>query len=337
MKFLRYSCVCLAIILGFITIVASVSNPPTTQYGACCMDTTCSPDVLQTTCVDTIGGTWTAGGTCGVDVTCMYTFDAPFELVTAGIFLMGSPDGTGYDSVRDIDNGTEAEPARLSNEFLHRVTLTQNFYMQATEMTQGQWADVLTAAENEGISLQGLSKIPSYYTNCGTDCPVESVSWDDIQVFIAILNELTGETYRLPTEAQWEYAARATSTTAFANGQITVPDGGGDGTVIDPVLHVIGWYELNSGSTTIPVAQLDPNIWGFYDMHGNVREWCLDGNVNYTEDPATDPLLVRAGFKVIRDGNFDWSAGSHRVARRTGYSTVTRSSRVGFRLIRLAL
>ncbi len=141
------------------------------------------------------------------------SFGMTFNLLPAGTFMMGSPDG--YGGI----NGSAAEPGRDDNETLHQVTLTQDFYMQTTEVTQGQWEIVITAAEAAGHLTSGeLNKTPSYFSSCGTDCPVERVSWDDIAIFITALNQLGEGTYSLPTEAQWEYAARAGSTTAFSNG-----------------------------------------------------------------------------------------------------------------------
>ena len=116
-----------------------------------------------------------------------------------------------------------------------------------------------------------MGSTPSYFTGCST-CPVEQVSWNDVQDYIAQMNTRGDEgTYSLPTEAQWEYAARAGSTTAFYNGGITET---GEG--YDPNLNAIGWYWYNAGSQTRPVAGKTPNTWGLYDMPGNVWELCQD-------------------------------------------------------------
>jgi len=149
-----------------------------------------------------------------------------FNLIPAGTFTMGSP---------------EDEPGRNDNETQHQVTLTQAFYMQTTEVTQGQWEAVM--GEN-----------PSSFQDCGDNCPVEAVFWDDIQGFIAKMNERGEGTYRLPTEAEWEYAARAGSTTAFANGGIPETVCG-----YDPNLDEMGWYCGNSDVTYSEC--LDINGW----------------------------------------------------------------------------
>jgi formylglycine-generating enzyme required for sulfatase activity len=163
------------------------------------------------------------------------------------------------------------ELGRYTNETQHQVTLTRDFYMQTTEVTQGQWQAV-------------MGTNPSYFTSCGSDCPVEVVSWEDVQDFITALNALTGENYTLPTEAQWEYAARSGSTTAMANGNLSVINCSHDAS-----LDGIGWYCGNAESTK-PVAQKQANAWGLYDMHGNVLEYVQDW---YQEDlgsnSATDP------------------------------------------------
>ena len=178
-----------------------------------------------------------------------------FKLIPAGTFTMGSP----------LD-----EPGRTSDEKQHQVTLTQPFYMQTTEVTQAQWKAVMG---NNHSSSSG----------CPT-CPVENATWDDAQAFITEMN-LRGEgTYSLPTEAQWEYAARAGSTTAFYNGHITQALGD------DPKLDAIGWYNQNSDSKSHPVKLKSPNAWGLHDMSGNVSEWCQDWYDSYPLGEVIDPI-----------------------------------------------
>ena len=138
-----------------------------------------------------------------------------FVLIPAGTFTMGSP--------------SDESSSKSDERPQHQVTLTQPFYMQTTEVTQAQWETVM------GIN-------PSYFFRCPT-CPVEYVSWDDIQVFIGYMNARGEGTYGLPTEAQWEYAARAGTNTAFYNGGITDLYCG-----YDPNLDAIGWYCYNTGS-----------------------------------------------------------------------------------------
>ena len=168
------------------------------------------------------------------------TIDQTFVYIKPGSFLMGSPSD---------------ETGRSADETQHRVTLTKGFYMQTTEVTQGQWQTV-------------MEKKPAYFQDCGDLCPVESVSWDDVQKFIDILNQRPGtHRYRLPTEAEWEYAARAGTTGSFA------------GSSVDNV----AWHRDNSGDRTHPVGMKAPNAWNLYDMHGNVSEWVQDW---YEEYPA---------------------------------------------------
>jgi formylglycine-generating enzyme required for sulfatase activity len=232
-----------------------------------------------------------------------------FELLPAGTFTMGSPsDEPGRDS---RDEGPQ-----------HQVTLTQPFYMQTTEVTQAQWETV-------------MGSNPSWFSGCPT-CPVEQVSWDDAQDYIVQMN-LKGEgTYGLPTEAQWEYATRAGSTTAFYNGGITsysdMSECNDDGN-----LTAIGWYCDNSDNQTYPVAQKTPNAWGLYDMSGNVYEWVQDwySGSYYDSSPSTDPTGPSSGSnRVARGGNWFSEAKKCRSAYRSLYDPDLRSLTIGFRLTR---
>ncbi|MBN1847182.1 MAG: SUMF1/EgtB/PvdO family nonheme iron enzyme, partial [Deltaproteobacteria bacterium] len=190
-----------------------------------------------------------------------------FVYIFPGTFTMGSPAN---------------EKDRDDNELQHQVTLTKGFYMQTTEVTQGQWKDV-------------MGNNPSYFKNCGDDCPLESISWNDAQEFINRLNRKEGaQKYRLPTEAEWEYACRAGSTTRFYFG-----DSESD-------LGEYAWYDGNSGGKTHPLAQKRPNAWGLYDMHGNVWEWCEDW-YGETIHPGsvTDPIGASGGsYRVLRGGSW---------------------------------
>ncbi len=174
-----------------------------------------------------------------------------FVLKPAGTFMMGSPSN---------------EPLRNNNEIQHKVTISPPYYLQTTEITQGQWKMI-------------MGNNPSSFANCGDDCPVEKVSWNDAQEFIRKLNQKENTSkYRLPTEAEWEYAVRS---------------GGKDekwaGTSDELKLKNYAWYDHNSTKKTHPVGQKRPNGLGLYDMTGNVFEWCQDWYGDYPSGSVTDP------------------------------------------------
>ncbi len=227
-----------------------------------------------------------------------------FKLIPAGTFTMGSPSD---------------ESGRDSDETQYQVTLSQAFYMQTTEVTQDQW-----------VAVMGSN--PSNFIGC-SDCPVEQVSWDDVQTFISSLNTWGEGTYRLPTEAEWEYAARAGSTTAFANGDIKYY---ADMIVCeyDPNLDAMGWYCYNSTSTQ-SVGQKDPNAWGLYDMHGNVYEWCQDWYGTYPSYSVTDPTGPLSGLERVLRGAGWWNYARYcRSAYRSSSPTDGIGNVLGFRLVR---
>ena len=199
-------------------------------------------------------------------------------LIPAGKFLMGSP-------------LTEAK--RDSDETQHEVTISQPFYMGKHLVTQEQYEKVT-----------GLS--PSKYK--GAKNPVEKVNWDDAQIFCKKLSTTSGKEVRLPTEAQWEYACRAGSTTAYCFGDS------------DETLDQYAWYSANSKSTTHAVGEKKPNAWGLYDMHGNLWEWCQDLYVDkyYSESPKVDPQgpAKGTGAHVLRGGSWYTSTWDCRSAYR---------------------
>ena len=249
-----------------------------------------------------------------------------FSLIPAGSFVMGSPAGNGDATHRPY---WPEEGGRYSGETQHVVTLSKSYYMQTTEVTQGQWESVMGSGTN-----------PSHFSACGMDCPVEQVSWDDANDFITALNSKESRTfitchfnghcpYILPTEAQWEYAARAGTVTAFYSGGITNTSC----TPLDANLDKIGWYCGNANDTTHPVAQKEPNNWGLYDMSGNVWEWCKDWAGAYPDGPVEDPTGATTGLgRVGRGGSWFGNAREARSANRDMGPPSDRSRYLGFRI-----
>lgn len=219
-----------------------------------------------------------------------------FALVPSGSFDRGSTSGT-----------ADEQPVRT-------ITITQPFLMQRTEVTQGQWRAV----------MQGTSRAnPSFFAACGDRCPVEQVSWDDIQLFLQRINaQDPGKGYRLPTEAEWEYTARAGTT--------------GDFGVAGAVCTFAAVEECGAAQTR-PVAVGAANAWGLHDMHGNALEWVHDwyAATYYGQGPTQDPLGPASGtLRVMRGGAWCCDANSARVWKRGGNSPSVTSWWSGFRLVR---
>ncbi|RJR26659.1 MAG: formylglycine-generating enzyme family protein [Desulfobacteraceae bacterium] len=212
----------------------------------------------------------------------------------AGEFPMGSSSG---------------EPGRENDEIQHRVRITKDYWLGETEVTQELWKAV-------------MGSNPSHFSKCGEDCPAENVSWHDCVEFINKINGIvSGGGFRLPTEAEWEYACRS-------KGRSERYCGGND-----PEAN--GWFEKNSGGKTHPVKRKKPNAMGFYDMSGNVWEWCSDWYGEYPEGLAIDPKGPDAGGgKVNRGGAYHNGAGFLRAANRDGDNPSVRSDRIGLRLAR---
>lgn len=203
------------------------------------------------------------------------------------------------------------EKDRRTNEGpVHTVIFENAYYMGKYEVTQKQWRDV-------------MGSNPSAYQ--GDDRPVEQVSWDDIQEFINKLNEMEGtDKYRLPSEAEWEYAARAGTTTRYSFG-----DDESD-------LGDYAWYYDNSDTTTHPVGQKKPNPWGLYDMHGNVWEWVQDMyNSDYNGAPTNGSVWESGDYpyRILRGGGFG-PENMYRSALRIKEVPRNIGTNFGFRLVK---
>ncbi len=236
-------------------------------------------------------------------------------LIRSGSFMMGS------------DKSDREKP-------VHQVTISKPFYLGKYEVTQVQWQAV-------------MGKNPSYFPNCGVDCPVENVSWNMAQEFIKRLNARhDGNTYRLPTEAEWEYAARAGTAGDYAGNVDEIAwyaNNAGDQTLdadklftIDPDPNAYAKRVINNGNRTHPVGTKKPNEWGLYDMSGNVLEWChdwADGGY-YGKSPSTDPKGPAIGIaKVMRGGSWGSYAANVRSAFRNLDSPDSFYGDYGFRIV----
>ena len=240
-----------------------------------------------------------------------------FVTIDPGVFMMGSP---------------ADELGRQDDEIPHEVELTRAFYLAETEVTQAHW-----------IKVMGSN--PSSYSGCD-DCPVEEISWHDAVAYCNSLSVSEGldpaykvsgtkvtwdpaaNGYRLPTEAEWEYACRAGTTTAFYSGAITEIQ-----CALDPNLDSIGWYCGNQvPNQTKEVGQKLANSWGLYDMSGNVWEWCWDWRGDYSPGTVTDPIGPDSGSdRMIRGGSWRSPARYCRSAARLHTGPGGRDDNIGFR------
>jgi formylglycine-generating enzyme required for sulfatase activity len=216
-----------------------------------------------------------------------------FVTLPAGSFQMGST--TGDEDEKPV----------------HKVTLS-SFALMTTEVTQVQWRAVM--GDN-----------PSYFK--GDDLPVENVSWNDVQDFLRKLNQRDpGKGYRLPTEAEWEYACRAGSTARWCFGDN------------ESQLGDYAWYIANADGRTHPVGRKRANAWGLFDMHGNVWEWCQDWYGNYPSGDLTNPAGPTSGtYRVIRGGTWYSYSSSARCASRNTVTPPARYYAIGFRCARTPL
>ena len=212
--------------------------------------------------------------------------------IPAGRFVMGSPKSEGGEA--------DERPQR-------RVTISKAFYMGVTEVTQAQYESV--TGKNHS-SFKGFQN------------PVEKVSWDDATAFCMALSKKTQRTVRLPTEAQWEYACRASARTRFSFGKAGKAD---------KDIDAHGWHKGNSGKKAHPVGQKKPNAWGLYDMHGNVCEWCRGW---YADTHASAGARARKDKgRVVRGGSWPHGSQNCRAARRFRVSSSDRRNNVGFRVV----
>jgi len=214
-------------------------------------------------------------------------------LVKGGSFLMGSSDGE-----------DDEQP-------IHEVILN-DFYIGKFEVTQKQWKQVMGSVPSE-LNFKGCD-----------NCPVEGVSWYDVQEFIETLNKITGKSFRLPTEAEWEYAARSGPLQKHG---ITLKYAGSNN------IDESAWYNNNSGNKTHPVGQKKPNELGIFDLTGNVWEWCNDWKGNYSSTSQTNPVGPTLGdYRILRGGSWLSQPLRCSVFNRDNSAPAYRDSGIGFRI-----
>ncbi len=234
------------------------------------------------------------------------------SLVYPGQFTMGSPVG-------ERNRRFERESPQ------HVVSIENPFYIGKFEITQAQWAAL-------------MGSVPSRRYGAGNDVPVYYVSWNDCQEFIEQLNALGVGTFRLPTEAEWEYTCRAGTTTRFSHGDVL---GSGDYWQFSPthdnyMIWGGNFKRIGGRISAKRVAMKAPNPWGLYDMHGNIAEWCLDWYGPYPEGPVIDPTGPEAGdVKVYRGGSWSSRAADCRSAHRGFFAPGKPNYSIGFRVVRV--
>jgi formylglycine-generating enzyme required for sulfatase activity len=229
------------------------------------------------------------------------------QWIPAGTFTMGSPAG---------------EPERGSDEAAHAVTLTQGFWMMEHEVTQGEWQAVM-GSNPVATGTQywdGQEQGSCQGAGVGATLPVACVSWSQAVEFAQRASARDGVTYRLPTESEWEYAARGGGSSVYAGSES---------------LDAVGWYEGNSGRRLRPVCGKSRNGYGLCDMSGNVWEWVGDWYGDYPTGSVTDPTGAAAGStRVARGGGWAFPARDARVASRAWFAPSNRLAALGFRLVR---
>jgi formylglycine-generating enzyme len=253
-------------------------------------------------------GSVTVPDVAGVDETILLPSDVPLEMVwiEPGTFMMGSPSG---------------EQDRVWDETQHSVTLTQGFWMGKYELTKAQWTAVMGTTPWSG---------QDFVLEDGNS-PAEYVSWNDAQAFITALNTLTNKTFRLPTEAEREYACRAGTTERFYWGDA----------LDSSAIGSYAWFYDNARDAgqryAHVVGQKTANAWDLYDMSGNVYEWCNDwyDTSYYSSSPASDPVGPTSGSRrVLRGGSWSGYGGDCRSAIRCSGAPSGATDGIGFRLSR---
>jgi sulfatase modifying factor 1 len=221
--------------------------------------------------------------------------------ISPGEFVMGSPDG---------------EPGHQDDETPHLVRLSTPFFLSTTEVTRRQW-DAVMPSEPGGSS--------------DPDLPVVNVSWFEAQAFLDALNAKGHGRFRLPTEAEWEYACRAGTTTAYSTGATLTTD----------QANYNGEFPLPGQARGVNRAALSragsfaPNPWGLFDLHGNAWEWTADPKCPYPDRDVTDPKpACEAALKAIRGGSWRFNADSARCALRYTHRPQDRGDSLGFRVVR---
>ena len=260
--------------------------------------------------------------------------DFVFRRIPAGEFKMGSPQTE--RGRRSNESGRDGHPVRVS--------ISKGFDMMETEVTQSQWYQVMRSNPSLfkiAINCVNYDKVRKMCP----DHPVEQVSWDMVQVFIKELNALSGLSgckgspkdprgcYRLPTEAEWEYAVRAGSKTAYFFGKEERGYKLRGRRTIAYDLKDYAWYRENSGGRTHRVKTRSPNPWGLYDVYGNVWEWVQDAYVDRLPGER-DPLVTTGSIRVLRGGSWDNEARHLRSANRSGIPPDYWYDDFGFRLVR---
>jgi len=224
--------------------------------------------------------------------------DMKFALIPAGTYTRGSP---------------SSEEGRARAEVQHEVTITKPFYMGIYLVTQAQYEAVMGKNPTLRLHIKQGEETLHY--------PVNVVSWEEAVEFCRLLSEKTGRTVRLPTEAEWEYACRAGTTTAFYFGE-TITD------------EQANFGQSQRDGQITPVGAYPPNAWGLYDMHGNLMEWCSDFNARYGDDPLTDPQGPATGRnRVHRGGAYSSSLPNVRSAFRANSSPGVTVNHIGFRVV----